>query len=347
MAKVLLTGASGYIGGQVLHELSTRLSAASVTAIVRAESKAKLIRDAFPRTRIVLGDLTDKDLLKKEASEASIILNLAATGLLPCAEAIYEGIKLQKTSGPVYWIQISGASALAAEEIASPEFVPGSPSTRVFDDVSGAADIRSTIRAHSFRAVDNYLLDVAAASPNIKTALVFPPIIYGEGQGPVNRRSIQIPELARVTLLRGHGVRVGQGLSRWGDVHIRDIGKLIGALAEAAASHDDRQELWGENGLYLSGVGEMTFGEISTIVAREAQSHGSMKPDHPVEALDKAAADQALPHGSVLFGTNARSNARRARELLRWAPDAASLAQEISRTVAQEAQRLKDDRSAS
>lgn len=156
-----------------------------------------------------------------------------------------------------YWIQVSGASALAAAEIVSPDYIPGSSSDSVYDDESGIADIRAVIQAHPFRAVDNFILNTVAESSNIRSALVFPPIIYGQGQGPINQRSIQVPELSRVTLEKKHGVRIGEGSSRWGNVHIRDIGSLFLALAEAALARRDDEQLWGKNGLYLTGVGEL------------------------------------------------------------------------------------------
>jgi nucleoside-diphosphate-sugar epimerase len=135
--------------------------------------------------------------------------------------------------------------------------VPGSASSVVFEDVSGVADIIKTIREHPSRAVDNYVLDVGIKEPNIHTALVFPPIIYGLGDGPVNQRSIQIPDLARLTLEKGHGVRIGQGLSRWGNVHIRDLGRLFSALVGAKSLSEAGSKLWNEDGLYLTGVGEV------------------------------------------------------------------------------------------
>lgn len=61
-----------------------------------------------------------------------------------------------------------------------------------------------------------------------------------------------------------------------------------------------------------------------------------------MEELDKSTSDKVLPHGSILFGTNARSNARRASEVLRWKPKEESLEVEIPRAVAEEAQRRKD-----
>lgn len=147
---------------------------------------------------------------------------------------------------------------MAAGELASDSYVAGSPSSQVFDDISGVSDIKSIIQKHaSARVVDNYILDVAAENSHIRTALVFGPIIYGKGQGPINQRSYQIPELARVTLEKGHGVRLGQGLSRWGNIHVGDIGRIFTSLVDAATGEQYNSDLWGENGLYLAGVGEI------------------------------------------------------------------------------------------
>lgn len=128
----------------------------------------------------------------------------------------------------------------------------------MYDDVADIKKLQSLVQNHSgVRKVDNYLLDVAAKSPSIKTALVWPPIIFGQGQGPVNQRSVQIPSLSKVTLEKGHGVRVGAGESRWGNVYIQDLGKLFAALAEAGVKGNQDENVWGENGIYLTGVGEI------------------------------------------------------------------------------------------
>lgn len=105
--------------------------------------------------------------------------------------------------------------------------------------------------------MDNYILKVAADEPNVNTALVFPPIIYGEGLGAANQRSVQIPSLAKATLERKRGVQVGKGQSRWGNVHIQDVSQLIVHLVEKAAEAKSEEQVWNQNGLYLTGVGEI------------------------------------------------------------------------------------------
>lgn len=63
--------------------------------------------------------------------------------------------------------------------------------------------------------------------------------------------------------------------------------------------------------------------------------------DPTVEQLDAEAFDALIPHGTVLYGTNARSHARRAKEFLGWQPQGDSLEQEIPRAVEAEGQKMK------
>lgn len=186
-------------------------------------------------------------------------------------EAIHRGLKRTTTNGPgkthgphtplaltfaVYWIQISGATALAAAELISKTFEVGTPSPELFDDVEDIKSYRSHIQQHAFRANDNYMLNITQETPNIKTAVVLPPVIYGTGEGPVNQCSIQVPGLIRYALKNGRVAQVGKGLNRWGNVHIRDLGRLFGALVDQAVQQNTSEDIWGANGIYFTDVGE-------------------------------------------------------------------------------------------
>lgn len=105
--------------------------------------------------------------------------------------------------------------------------------------------------------MDNYVLDASKNTPSVKTALVLPPIIYGKGEGPGNQRSIQIPSLARLTLEKGHVVRAGRGLNRWGSIHVADVARIFTGLALEASKGNQDDALWNDNGIYLANSGEM------------------------------------------------------------------------------------------
>lgn len=100
--------------------------------------------------------------------------------------------------------------------------------------------------------VDNYILDLGSGGP--KTAIIFPPIIFGAGKGPGNQRSIQVPSLARAALLQHVGLYLGRGLSRWGIVHVSELADLFVKLVEHAVNATSGP-IWNENGLYFAEKG--------------------------------------------------------------------------------------------
>lgn len=102
----------------------------------------------------------------------------------------------------------------------------------------------------------------------------------------------------------------------------------------------DRKSL--KNGPFPSQANvSKTFGEISEKVARSAVEQG-FNTKATVEELHKPDIDTVLPHGSVIFGTNARSKAQRATEYLGWTPREESLEANIPSTVVIEAQRRQN-----
>ncbi|CAH0055155.1 unnamed protein product [Clonostachys solani] len=336
MASVFITGASGFIGGQVLKAIIDHpRQYGTIRALVRDPDAAKLIEEAFPQVQTVIGDLGNVSLVEKEAEKATVVLNVASNKHIDSVRAIHRG--LAKRQSPSYWVQVSGASLLAADELASSSFQPGSASDVIFDDVADAAKIRSLIRAHPSRVVDNYLLDVAATDyPKIRSAVVFPPIVYGRGEGPVNKKSIQIPALCRVALAKGRAVQVGKGLSRWGSVHVRDLARVWAELADAGANGCKVAEVWGEQGLYFPSAQDISFGEISELVARVAQE-SKLISSSEVEQITPEEAAKLLPGGSVFFGTNALVKSQRTEKELELKNVEEPITAEIKRALLEEA----------
>ncbi|KAM0429232.1 hypothetical protein ACHAPT_006446 [Fusarium lateritium] len=340
MTRIFLTGASGYIAGDLLHLLAKSHPEYHIRALVRDSTKGEAIKRSFNEVQIVNGSLDDINVVAREALDADVVVHLAASGHLKSVQAIHQALFSKATEEqPRYWIQISGGSVLGAPELANKSRVSGSGSDTIYNDLTGVESIRSLIRQHPTRAVDNYMLSATPRTPYVKTAVVVPPIIYGQGRGPVNQRSIQIPELAKATLQRQKGVQVGLGLSRWGNVHIWDLSRLILALVEKATKGVDDGNTWGRNGLYFAGNGELSFGEISRRITAAAYDL-ELIPSKEVEQVTGEDADKFLPHGSVLYGTNARAPAHRAEIILGWKALHESLEDEIPRVVAEEARAL-------
>lgn len=145
---------------------------------------------------------------------------------------------------------------LSAPDIVAKSYGEASP--KVYDDLDGASEIHSLISKTASRAVDQYVLQFAQQNEDkVRTALIFPPIIYGQGRGLGNSRSIQIPDLCKSAIGTGESVYVGKGEARWGNVHISDLADLAVKLVRAALSDPSSASLWNQNGLYLVQTGEI------------------------------------------------------------------------------------------
>lgn len=68
------TGASGYIGGDILNLLKSTHPDYTVSILVRDSDKATAISKEYPDVRVVLGDLDSAALLEQEASQADVVI---------------------------------------------------------------------------------------------------------------------------------------------------------------------------------------------------------------------------------------------------------------------------------
>ncbi|THV74565.1 hypothetical protein D6D28_02461 [Aureobasidium pullulans] len=300
------TGATGYIGGDILHEIVANFPRSSIIALVRDKAKAAPIEEKYSQVTLLQGDLDSASLIEDQAARADVVITL--------------------------WLQISGASLLSVPDIKHKSF--GEASEKVYDDLVNTDEIRQLIDTTSSRTVDQAILNFARShATKVKTALIFPPIIYGLGCGQGNKRSIQIPTLCNAAIKQHESIFVGRGEARWGNVHVADLSGLIGKLTEAGLDSDSPEHLWNENGIYFPATGEITW---KSIAGHIAQAAGKRNIEARVESITAEQADQFSPHGSVLFGTNARSKPSRGHEFLKYKATQHTLEDEIPITFARE-----------
>ncbi|KAJ5126392.1 hypothetical protein N7448_005695 [Penicillium atrosanguineum] len=332
MSRVFITGVSGYIGGDVLYGLSKSNLASNIVALVRNESRAACVTEKYPSVTQLIGDLDSAAAIQNEVSQADVVLNLASSNHVPSAKAIAQGLLKTQKECPV-WIQISGASVISGPEIVNNTYGEARP--KIYNDLKGVGEVRDIIASNPLRVVDQLVTGLSASQPSVRTAVIYGPIIYGLGRGPVNQRSVQIPDLVKSTLQYGHGIHVGKGESTWSHVHVSDISRLIIMLVAEALSTSSRA-LWNENGIYFPEAGKLSFGEIGRKISSFAHTQGFIKSPH-AESIDPRTADRLTAHGAVLWGTNAQTSGHRARKLLGWNPKGPSLEEEIPRATLVEA----------
>lgn len=76
------SGATGYIGGDVLHALNQAHPNYEITCMIRTKEKADTVTKAYPNVRVVLGDNDDSKLLEDEAAKADIVIRMLSPPLL-------------------------------------------------------------------------------------------------------------------------------------------------------------------------------------------------------------------------------------------------------------------------
>jgi nucleoside-diphosphate-sugar epimerase len=93
--KILITGASGFVGSCLLREIINRFAKANTFIFLRKNSKTWRIKDLLDKTKVLEVDLLDKNRVKTALSKIKpdIIFHLAAYGAYPAQNSLEDAIK--------------------------------------------------------------------------------------------------------------------------------------------------------------------------------------------------------------------------------------------------------------
>ncbi|KAL4819597.1 hypothetical protein BDW67DRAFT_173426 [Aspergillus spinulosporus] len=314
--KIFLTGASGYVGGDLLYAL---LSAHpdwenSITLLLRNTSYATTLKSAYPKINLLFAGHEDKAAIAKAVAEHDLVLHFALSAdHLPSAEAIVTG--LEARGGGIY-IHTSGTDVLLdphAEQHPSGEGVNAAP----------------------HRKADKFVL--SAGSDTLKTAIICPSTVYGTGRGLISQRSDQIPNLAKLILQQKKGLQLSESKTFWNCVHVYDLSRLYVRLIERSISGGELT--WNEEGYYLVESGTYFWGDISRRITKKAHNLGLL-PSEQMIVVEMKDRDILAPAGRPVGNYAVKAKAVRARKLLGWTPVEGSLEREISAIVLAEAKFL-------
>ncbi|PWN49211.1 NAD dependent epimerase/dehydratase family protein [Violaceomyces palustris] len=329
MVKILLTGATGYIGGSVLTELL------STQEFQRGEYQISvLVRNStcYPKflekgvEPISFSGLDDLERIRQVSSQFDVVINTAASGEAEAAKAMVEGLgdRRRSSGSETVMIHNSGTSILADHSHGK---VKGQ---MIFSDLKD--DIYDFEANHqevySQRVTDVAVIDAGLAH-GVKTFIIVPPTIYGRGTGLFSVQSQQVPWLARLAIKQGRVKMINQGLGVWNHIHISDLTPLFSLILSKALKGEDAAPdgafQSGKKGIYFAQSGEHTWLEVAQGIAKAGKELGVLS-DEEVESLSIEDFAQVFEFGNhslqvaaLGYSSNSRARDDRARAL-GWAP---------------------------
>jgi nucleoside-diphosphate-sugar epimerase len=338
--KILLTGATGYIGGSILNTIlsssAQSLQGISITCLLRGPDRAaKLTATYGSRVKPVFYEgLDDLETTISIASQHDIVINTTLGYHVASAKALVQGLGQRKaeTGRDVWIIHTAGCSNLGDMPITHPERVrPLLDDAK--DDVYGVEKALEAEAPYSQRTTELAVIDTGLEL-GVKTLSIMSSIIYGNGTGLFNKISIQTSYLGAV-LKQQQARVVGPGTSIWNHVHVEDLAELYALILSKILENGGKNVPTGKNGIIFSGTGEHTWKEYTTDQAEACYAEGlipSPKVEHVsleegarliAPHMDFMAAIQSIDEGKgiveVGFASNGHTIATVGREL-GWTP---------------------------
>lgn len=291
LMRILVTGASGWIGSASVKELIS--AGHHVLGLARNdESAAKIARLG---AEVVRGSLDDLASLRGAATLAEGVVHLgynhdfsqmAAAAQTDRAAIDTFADVLQGTGGPL--LIASGTLGLAPGRVGTEEDMPGAG---VHPRIANAA----------------YTLGLAER--DIRSMVVrFAPTVHGAG-GDHGFVAV-LARIAREKRVSGY---IGEGQNRWPAVNRLDAGKLVQLAIDKATP-----------GSVLHAVAE------EGVATRDIATALGQFLDVPVESIPVDRAQAHFDWLGMFFGADAPASSARTRSLLGWAPTHGTLLEDIA-----------------
>ncbi|KAI1470470.1 NAD(P)-binding protein [Daldinia caldariorum] len=332
--QILLTGATGFIGGTILDHFinskSPALSGASISVLLRGEDRVAKITSAYgSRVKPILyKDIDDIDAIVASAAQHDVVIN-TTVGFHPASiQAAVRGLAQRKaaTGRDVWLVSTSGTSNFSDTPI-SKKWVE--PENQEFDDakddIYGYEKDREVREGpYHQRTAELGAIDLAIEL-GVKSIIINSPTIYGRGTGLFNKTSVQVPALVRAVLELKKGVVLGDGKGVWDHVHVEDLADLYLLVVERIIAQGGEGVPSGKKGIIFSGNGRHQWLDVAQGVADAAFAEGLI-PSNKVESITLAEGRKYMMDGQApeeiiekAFISNSRTVSSVARSL-GWKP---------------------------
>jgi len=340
MSKILITGATGYVGGTVLSQLlankAQSIKDLTFDLLIRDDTQALKLKEAYGSriNTIKWPGLEDTAFIEDTASDYDIILNTGSGFIPEGAIAFVNGLARRVKAGkPAPWmLNISGCTNLSDRPLTQPP-----QAVREWNDEEDNAEILKFMKAldekepYSQRAAEVGVLETAAAS-GVQAVSVNTPLIFGEGTGQFNKQGIVLPLVMMYVIQHGFGFKLNE-TANFDWVHVLDLADIYVLLLRTILEREDRGVGYipsGKNGLMFAAVGRALITEINQACLDVAFADGILPREGTPQqkeirqvGLQEIAEELTAGRVDIAergWGGNKATKAVVARKVLGWEP---------------------------
>lgn len=217
--KVLVTGASGLLGGGVARKLAERGD--QVTVLQRRPSDLGLTE--------VRGDVADADVVARATDGQDAVVHLAAKVNVVGAWAEYQRINIDGTANIIEGCRRAGVGRLV--QVSSPSVAHAGSS--IVGEGSGPADPAAARSPYARSKAAAEQLALAADGPGLAVLAVRPHLVWGPGDTQLVARIVTRARAGRLPL-------IGSGAPLVDTTYIDNaVDALVGALDAAPTAHGE------------------------------------------------------------------------------------------------------------
>ncbi|CAI6014197.1 unnamed protein product [Clonostachys chloroleuca] len=276
--SILVTGASGYIGGTFL---ATFLDGSNewvnhyqVSVLVRTKGQADFAR-ANNITPVLFEHV--RRLGASDQDRHRPYWSRMASRQIP---HLWTREETKDLGQKVHFLSISGTSNFSDRQVTG-KFIDNRVKSDE-EDMYSCEKYRESFEHYPQRTTDVTIVEHGERA-GMSTYIVIPPIIHGIGRGEFNKFTFQLPIMVQAAKKCSSVAMIGEGTSIYDHVHVEDIASLLNTLL--ARIHDGQDIPSGKRGIYFCESGEHTV----------LKERGAIESDE-VKSLDlQAVADLYLP----------------------------------------------------
>lgn len=305
---MLILGVTGYIGGQVLHDLLA-LNKFDVTALVRDNERAEKLKSKTG-VEVAVAEL-DSSHLPDVVSEFDIVLHLAHADHVQGAKSIIAGLekRAETAEKKPLLIHTSGTGVLINKAEAN-----GKVKTKEIFRDDDLSSYHKLPHDNPHKNVDDIVLE-AGRRGKIDEVIVAPPTIWGLGQGEFNQHSIQVPLYIKACLQAGQGLLLNEGVNTWSIIHVADLAQ--GYLTILQAAIDGKIPSRSDDRYFFCEKDEYEQRQVAETVTKLLYEKGKVDDPRPRQIKSEEVSKYGEGRKNIinLTGSNSRSRAVLLRKL--------------------------------